>query len=79
MMCCVPPEAGDFGEAGALLAQRLSAFMHTLRENAFAVGLREGADAAQVLASPLAAGGESFRAAQKAQVGARHNEWVKLN
>jgi uncharacterized protein with von Willebrand factor type A (vWA) domain len=53
--------------------------MGTLRENAFAVGLKEGADAAQVLASPLAARRDSFRAALKALVCARRSDWLKFD
>jgi uncharacterized protein len=78
-MCCVPPEAGGFSDAGEYLAQRLSTFMRTLRENAFAVGLKEGADAAAVLASPLAARRESFRSALKALVCARRSDWLKFD
>ena len=65
MMCRVPAEAGDVSEAGTYMAQRLSAFMRTLRDNAFAVGLKEGADAAQVLASPLALRRDSLRSASR--------------
>jgi uncharacterized protein with von Willebrand factor type A (vWA) domain len=78
-MCCVPREAGDFSQAGEHIARRLSAFMRTLRENAFAVGLEEGADAAQVLASPLAARRESFRSALKALACARRSDWLKFD
>ena len=49
-----PAEAVDLSGAGARMARRLSAFMRTLQENALAVGLKEGADAARILASPLA-------------------------
>jgi uncharacterized protein len=79
MMCRVPAEAGDFSEAGTYMAQRLSAFMHTLRDNAFAVGLKEGADAAQVLASPLALRRDSLRSALKALVCARRSDWLKFD
>ena len=72
-------EAGDFSEAGVCMAQQLSAFMHTLRENAFAVGLKEGADAALVLASPLAARRDSLRAALKALACARRSDWKRFD
>jgi uncharacterized protein with von Willebrand factor type A (vWA) domain len=78
-MCCVPPEAGDFPEAGAYMAERITAFMRTLRDDAFAVGLKEGADAAQVLASPLAARRDSFRSALKALVCARRSDWLRFD
>jgi uncharacterized protein with von Willebrand factor type A (vWA) domain len=78
-MDCVAPEAGDFPEAGAHMARRLSAFMHTLRDNAFAVGLKEGEDAAVVLASPLATRRDSLRSALKALVCARRSDWIKFD
>jgi uncharacterized protein len=79
MMGCVLPEAGEFSEAGVHIAQRLSAFMRTLRENAFPVGLKEGADAALVLASPLAVRREGLRSALKALVCARRSDWLKFD
>ena len=79
MMCRVPAEAGDVSEAGTYMARRLSAFMHTLRDNAFAVGLKEGADAAQVLASPLALRRDSLRSALKALVCACRSDWLKFD
>ncbi len=78
-MGCMPQEAGDFSEAGIHIAHRLSAFMRTLRDNEFPVGLKEGADAAQVLASPLAARRESLRSALKALVCARRSDWLKFD
>jgi uncharacterized protein len=78
-MGCVASEANDVTDAGAHMARRLSAFMHTLRDNAFAVGLKEGADAAQVLASPLAARRDSLRSALKALVCARRSDWLKFD
>jgi uncharacterized protein with von Willebrand factor type A (vWA) domain len=79
MMGCVAPEASEFTAAGVLLAQRLSAFMHILRDNAFAIGLKEGEDAAAVLASPLAARRDSLRSALKALVCARRSDWLKFD
>jgi uncharacterized protein with von Willebrand factor type A (vWA) domain len=73
------PEADDFSEAGVHIAHRLSAFMRTLRENSFPVGLKEGADAALVLASPLAARREGLRSALKALACARRADWLKFD
>ncbi len=78
-MACTPLEAGDFSEAGVHIARRLSAFMRTLRDNEFTVGLKEGADAALVLASPLAARREGLRSALKALVCARRSDWLKFD
>ena len=75
----VASDASDFSGAGARMAWRLSAFMQTLRENSFAVGLKEGADAALVLASPLAARRESLRSALKALVCARRSDWTRFD
>jgi uncharacterized protein with von Willebrand factor type A (vWA) domain len=74
-----PAEAGGFSGAGARMARRLSAFMRTLQENAFAVGLKESADAARVLASPLAARPASLRSALKALVCTRRSDWQKFD
>ncbi|MBX9587794.1 MAG: VWA domain-containing protein [Hyphomonadaceae bacterium] len=79
MMCCLPPEAGDFGDAGTYLAERLTTFMRTLRNNAFAVGLKESEDAARVLASPLVARPTGLRSALKALVCARRSDWLKFD
>jgi uncharacterized protein with von Willebrand factor type A (vWA) domain len=76
MMGSMLPEAD---KAGVHIAQRLSAFMRTLRENEFPVGLKEGADAAQVLASPLAARREGLRSALKALACARRSDWLKFD
>jgi uncharacterized protein with von Willebrand factor type A (vWA) domain len=74
-----PAGAGDFSEAGARMARHLSAFMRTLQENAFAAGLKESADAALVLASPLAARPASLRSALKALVCTRRSDWQKFD
>ena len=78
-MCCVPPDAGDFSEASAYMAGRLSAFMHTLRDNAFAVGLKESQDAAAVLACPLVGRPVTLRAALKSLFCARRSDWLKFD
>jgi len=78
-MGCVPPETGDGSEASEYMAGRLTVFMRTLRGNAFAIGLKESADAAQILASPLALRRDTFRSALKALVCARHSDWVRFD
>jgi uncharacterized protein len=79
MMSCASAEARGFPDTGAHMARRLSAFMHTLRDNAFAVGLKESQDAAAVLADPLALRRDTFRAALKALVCARRSDWLKFD
>jgi uncharacterized protein with von Willebrand factor type A (vWA) domain len=61
------------------MARRLSAFMHTLRDNGFAVGLKEGEDAAAVLASPLAGRRDTLRSALKALACARPADWARFD
>ena len=78
-MCCVSPEVGDFGDGGAYVAKRLTAFMRTLRDNAFAVGLKESEDAARVLASALVARPAGLRSALKSLVCARRSDWLKFD
>jgi uncharacterized protein len=78
-MGCAPPRVGERAEAGVSVVRRLSGFMHTLRENDFAVGLQEGEDAALVLASPLAARRDNLRSALKALVCARRSDWYKFD
>ncbi len=79
MMYDASPEATDFGDMRIDIALRLSAFMRTLRENGFGVGIKEGADAAQVLASQLAARREVLRSALKALVCSRRSDWLKFD
>ena len=47
MSCCgTPPAYDELDEVSRLVSQKLAAFLRTLRDNAFAVGLQEGQDAA---------------------------------
>ena len=47
MSCCgTNPGYEELDEVSRLVAAKLAAFLKTLRDNAFAVGLREGQDAA---------------------------------
>jgi uncharacterized protein with von Willebrand factor type A (vWA) domain len=78
-MGCAQSDAGDLNQASARMAHRLSGFLSTLRNNAFAVGLKETEDAAQVLASALASRPAVLRAALKALVCARRSDWLKFD
>ncbi len=78
-MCCVPPEAADYSALGDAIAARVSDFMRTLRANAFAVGLKEGEDAARIATTPLAQRPTTFRAALKAVACARRSDWQKFD
>jgi uncharacterized protein with von Willebrand factor type A (vWA) domain len=78
MMGSVPSDASE-PDAAVAIARRAAAFMGTLRDNAFAVGLKEGADAAAVLASPLALRRDGLRAALKALVCAGRSDWLRFD
>ncbi|HMN72655.1 MAG TPA: carbon monoxide dehydrogenase, partial [Rhodoblastus sp.] len=75
----MPPEAADYSALGDAIAARISDFMRTLRANAFAVGLKEGEDAARIATTPLAQRPTTFRAALKAVPCARRSDWQKFD
>lgn len=80
MNCCgtpLTPEESD--EVGRLLADRLSAFVATLRDNAFTVGLREAQDAALLLARGFAVRPAQFRSALKHLFAGRREEWERFD
>jgi len=54
-------------------------FTRALRNNAFAVGLKEGEDAARVLGSDLAARSATLRTALKSLLCARRSDWLKFD
>src|SRR5690348_13826728 len=70
-------EATD--EVSRLVASRLSAFLRTLRENGFALGLAEGRDAAALLAEGYAATPPLLRSALKHLFSARKSDWEKFD
>lgn len=80
MNCCgepLTPEESD--EVGRLMAEKLSAFVATLRDNAFAVGLREAQDAALLMARGLAATPAQMRSVFKHLFSARRQDWEKFD
>ena len=55
MSCCgTPPAYDELDEVSRAVSQKLAAFLRTLRDNAFAVGLQEGQDAAALMAAGYA-------------------------
>ena len=64
---------------GALAGRRLAGFVRTLRDNGFAVGLAESADAAALLGSPAAGRRSSLQAAFKALFSATHSDWQRFD
>jgi len=80
MSCCGPaPGFDEMDEVSRLLSGRLAAFLRTLRDNGFAVGLAEGQDAASLLASGYAATSGLLRSAFKHLFSARKSDWDKFD
>jgi uncharacterized protein with von Willebrand factor type A (vWA) domain len=80
MSCCGDhPSIEEIDEVSRLVASRLSAFLKTLRDSGFAVGLAEGRDAASLLASGYAAKPGLLRSALKHLFSARKSDWDKFD
>ena len=80
MSCCGDSPAFDeMDQVSRLVAQKLAAFLRTLRDNGFAVGLAEGQDAATLLASGYAKRPGLFRSALKHLFSARKSDWDKFD
>jgi uncharacterized protein with von Willebrand factor type A (vWA) domain len=62
-----------------LISQKLAAFLHTLRDAAFAVGLREGQDAASLIAAGYAKKPALLREAFKSLFSARKSDWDRFD
>jgi uncharacterized protein with von Willebrand factor type A (vWA) domain len=58
---------------------RLGAFVRTLRDNGFAVGLRESEDAARVVGSDMAARPAALRSALKSLLCSRRSDWIEFD
>jgi uncharacterized protein with von Willebrand factor type A (vWA) domain len=80
MSCCgATPELDDMDAVSRLIASRLSAFLRTLRDNGFAVGLSEGQDAAELMTTGLARKPGLLRSAFKHLFSARKSDWDKFD
>jgi uncharacterized protein with von Willebrand factor type A (vWA) domain len=80
MSCCGPaPGADEVDQVSRLVAQKLAAFLRTLRDNGFAVGLAEGQDAAALMGSGYAAKSSWLRSAFKHLFSARKSDWEKFD
>ena len=76
MSCCGPGANYDeIDEVSRFVAGRLAAFLATLRDNGFAVGLHEGQDAASLMTSGYAAKPGLLRSAFKHLFSARKSDW----
>jgi uncharacterized protein with von Willebrand factor type A (vWA) domain len=80
MSCCgATPELEDMDAVSRLVVDRLSAFLRTLRDNGFAVGLSEGHDAASLMASSFVRKPGLLRSAFKHLFSARKSDWDKFD
>src|SRR6201996_8366881 len=80
MSCCGPnPGYEELDEVSRLVAAKLAAFLRTLRDNGFAVGLHEGRDAASLMAAGFARRPGLLRSAFKHLFSARKTDWEKFD
>jgi uncharacterized protein len=80
MSCCGTGNAYDeIDEVSRLVSRKLAAFLRTLRDNGFAVGLAEGQDAAALMASSYARKPGLLRSAFKHLFSARKSDWDKFD
>ncbi|KJC58350.1 carbon monoxide dehydrogenase [Bradyrhizobium sp. LTSPM299] len=80
MSCCgSSPDFEDVNAVSRLVASKLAAFLRTLRDSGFAVGLAEGRDAAMLMAAGYAARPGLLRSALKHLFSARKSDWDKFD
>jgi uncharacterized protein with von Willebrand factor type A (vWA) domain len=80
MSCCgASPDIEDINELSRLVSSKLAAFLRTLRDNGFAVGLAEGRDAADLMTAGYAAQPGLLRTAFKHLFSARKSDWEKFD
>src|SRR5256885_13896064 len=80
MSCCgTSPGYEELDEVSRLVASRLAAFLKTLRDGGFAVGLAEGQDAAELMTAGYAAKPGLLRSAFKHLFSARKSDWEKFD
>ena len=80
MSCCGgSPGYQELDEVSRLVAGKLAAFLKTLRNNGFAVGLQEGQDAASLMAAGYAEKPGLLRSALKHLFSARKSDWERFD
>jgi uncharacterized protein with von Willebrand factor type A (vWA) domain len=80
MSCCgASPDFEELDEVSRLVAGKLAAFLKTLRDSGFAVGLHEGQDAAALMAAGYAQKPGLLRSAFKHLFSARKSDWEKFD
>ena len=80
MSCCgASPDYDEIDEVSRLVSAKLAAFLKTLRDNAFIVGLHEGRDAAALIAAGYAETPGLLRVAFKHLFSARKSDWDRFD
>ncbi|MGB8607793.1 vWA domain-containing protein [Bradyrhizobium sp.] len=80
MSCCgTNPAYDEIDEVSRLVSKKLAAFLRTLRDNGFAVGLHEGRDAAALMAAGYVEKSGLLRSAFKHLFSARKSDWEKFD
>jgi uncharacterized protein with von Willebrand factor type A (vWA) domain len=80
MSCCgANPGYDELDEVSRLVSAKLAAFLKTLRDNGYAVGLHEGRDAAALMAAGFAARPGLLRSAFKHLFSARKSDWDRFD
>src|ERR1700680_3110706 len=80
MSCCgTNPDYDEVYKDSGLGSAKLAAFLRTLRDNGFAVGLHEGRDAASLMAAGYAEKPGLLRTAFKHLFSARKSDWEKFD
>jgi uncharacterized protein with von Willebrand factor type A (vWA) domain len=80
MSCCgASPDFKEIDEVSRLVAAKLAAFLKTLRDNGFAIGLHEGRDAAALMAAGYMQKPGLLRSAFKHLFSARKTDWEKFD
>jgi uncharacterized protein len=80
MSCCgTSPGYEELDEVSRLVSTKLAAFLKTLRDSGFAVGLQEGQDAASLMAAGFAEKPSLLRSALKHLFSARKSDWDKFD
>ena len=80
MSCCgATPDPDDMNAVARLVVDRLSAFLRTLRDNGYAVGLAEGQDAGALMTTELARKPGLLRSAFKHLFSTRKSDWDRFD
>src|ERR1700685_4650846 len=80
MSCCgAGADYEEIDEVSRMVSGKRASFLKTLRDNAYAVGLQEGQDAAALMAAGYAEKPGLLRSAFKHLFSARKSEWEKFD